>query len=177
MDPWERYSADVASRMDAELHTERLGLANELRQAEEASIRLADRLATSIGDVVQVRTRGGDVVVMLVRDCADTWFLGERERVMTLIPYAAIATIRGLPQRCEQRGDRWSISLGSQLRRLMRSGRVVRCVLTCGEEQGRITRVGQNWLELNASLVISLGQIERVDFSSPHLGWFFQPGR
>jgi hypothetical protein len=121
----------------------------DLAQAERATVRLAERLASSASQRVALTLRGGSQVSGVVTEAAGSWVLLSEAGREYLVPIGAIAMTRGVGHRASDLGTvAMRLGLGHTLRALARAGVAVVISTTGGEIRGRIDQVGADHLDL-----------------------------
>lgn len=143
--------ADLSGELEAERRAEQLLEAGELAEAEAATVTLEDRWRARIGAELALVLPGGDDVVGTVLDANAHWLLLAEGERRALVPSRAVVGVRGLARSAGAAGvvaARYSFA--AALRRIARSGAVVRLDDAAGGRTGRILRVGADHLDLRA---------------------------
>jgi hypothetical protein len=136
----------------------------DLAQAERATVRLAERLASSASSPVTLTLRGGLRISGLVSDVTGAWVLlsdGPREH---LVPLGVIVMARGVGHRASTLGAvSERLGLGHALRALARDGAPVVLATSGGELRGRIDQVGADHLDFapedGVAVAVAFGEI------------------
>ena len=76
---WETL-ADLSSRMDADMRVEAESERRQLREGEQVSVALAQRMRACRGYRVRLRLTGAETVDIRIRDNSHFWILGETSR-------------------------------------------------------------------------------------------------
>jgi hypothetical protein len=149
---WDALFADMEAQLDAARTADLAVEVAELTRAEQATVRLSDRLRAARGGLIAVRTRGDDQVSGVLIDGASEWILLDGHGRSALVPLAAVTAVRGLTRHSagatgvvERR-----LTLGHALRAVARDRSVVQVVTDGGELTGRVERVGADYLDLSA---------------------------
>lgn len=127
----------------------------ELVRAEQAGIRLVDRLRghgpapIDLGLAAGVRVRGR------LRQVADSWLVLDAPPHSFLVPLAAVVTVSGLGRavRADESTVRRSMSLASGLRALARDRETVTCLVDAGRGEplpvvGTLDTVGSDYADV-----------------------------
>jgi hypothetical protein len=146
---WNDLFGDLEGQLAAAHASEFEAGVRDLAQAERATVRLAERLASSGSSPVTLILRGGVRVSGLVTEAVGSWVLlaeGAREY---LVPLGAIAVARGVGHRASDLGTVAArLGLGHAFRALAREGVPIVVSTTGGEIRGRIDQVGADHLDL-----------------------------
>jgi hypothetical protein len=151
---WSALFGDLEAQADALAQVE---LEAELRdrvRREGALVRLADRLAPSVGRRVQLHVLGAGVVHGRLSDVGVDWLLlAEDGRREVLVPAAALLAVTGAAAQARAPGSEGEVArrldLRWVLRRLARDRAVLSLVLREGSAFiGRLDRVGADHVEL-----------------------------
>jgi hypothetical protein len=146
---WNDLFSDLEGQLAAAHASEFEAGVRDLAQAERATVRLAERLASRASAPVTLTLRGGSHVSGVVTEAAGSWVLlaeGGREY---LVPLSAIAIARGVGHRASELGTvATRLGLGHAFRALAREGVSVVISTTGGEIRGRIEQVGADHLDL-----------------------------
>ena len=146
---WNDLFNDLEGQLAAAHASEFEAGVRDLAQAERATVRLAERLASSLSSEVTLPLRGGTRVAGVVSDVTGAWVLlaeGPREQ---LIPIGSIAMAHGVSHRVTDLGVVASrLGLGHALRALARDGGPVAILTSSGQVRGRIDRVGYDHLDI-----------------------------
>jgi sRNA-binding regulator protein Hfq len=149
---WNDLFSDLEGQFAAAHASEFESGVRDLAQAERATVRLAERLASSVSAPVTLTLRGGVHVSGMVSDVTGAWVLladGGREQ---LVPLGAISMARGVGHRATSLGAVAArLGLGHALRALAREGASVIVLTSGGELRGRIDQVGADHLDLSPS--------------------------
>jgi len=146
---WNDLFGDLEGQLAAAHASEFEAGVRDLAQAERATVRLSERLASSASAPVTLTLRGGSRVAGVVTEAAGSWvLLAERGREY-LVPLAAIAMARGVGHRASDLGAVAArLGLGHAFRALAREGVSVVVSTTGGEVRGRIDQVGADHFDL-----------------------------
>jgi hypothetical protein len=151
---WELLFDDLEAQLEADQAAELAGEVRERVRAEQARLRIVDRLRGSVGRELDVALRGGQRERGLLRRVGADWVLLEpapgRE---SLIPLRAMLTIGGLGPRSTEPGSEGLVAarlvFGQALRSLTRDRSRVRLLLDDGTAlMGVLSRVGADFLEI-----------------------------
>jgi hypothetical protein len=146
---WNDLFSDLEGQLASARASEFESGVRDLALAERATVRLAERLASSVSATVTLTLRGGVRASGVVSDVTGAWVLlteGKREQ---LIPLGAIAMARGVGHRATSLGAVAArLGLGHALRALARDGAPVIVLTSGGEVRGRIDQVGADHLDL-----------------------------
>lgn len=147
---WSALFADMELQLDAADHQGRDHAVAELTRAERASVGIADRLRACAGRDVRLALRDGTRVVGAVCDVGPAWLLLAAHGREYLVPFAAVATVSGLPEISAPPASvvLRRLGLGHALRAVARDRTVVRVVTTAGETTGRIDGVGADHVDV-----------------------------
>jgi hypothetical protein len=146
---WNDLFGDLEGQLAAAHASEFEAGVRDLAQAERATVRLAERLASSASARVALTLRGGSHVSGVVAEAAGSWVLLSEGRRDYLVPLGAIAMARGVGHRASDLGAvATRLGLGHVLRALAREGVPVVILTTGGEIRGRIDQVGADHLDL-----------------------------
>jgi hypothetical protein len=125
----------------------------EMSVAEYSRISLAERLHASVGQHLRLRLVGGHQVTGRLTRSGPDWLLLVDRGAEWIVRCEGIASVSGLSQRADSE-ETWSVvdrlTIRSLLRRL--SADSVGCLVRFVDDQqvqGRIGRVGQDFLELH----------------------------
>ena len=146
---WNDLFSDLEGQLASARTSEFESGVRDLAQAERATVRLAERLASSVSAQVTLTLRGGIHVSGVVSDVTGAWVLlteGKREQ---LVPLGAIVMARGVGHRASSLGAVAArLGLGHALRALAREGAPIIVLTSGGEVRGRIDQVGADHLDL-----------------------------
>ncbi|HEX7589613.1 MAG TPA: DUF2642 domain-containing protein [Demequinaceae bacterium] len=163
---WNDLFGDLEGQLSAAHASEFEAGVRDLAQAERATVRLAERLASraSAPVTLTLTLRGGSHVSGLVTEAAGSWVLLSEGGREYLVPRGAIAMARGVGHRASSFGAVTArLGLGHALRALAREGVPVVISTTGGEIRGRIDQVGADHLDLamddGVAVAVSLAEV------------------
>jgi len=161
---WNDLFGDLEGQLAAAHASEFEAGVRDLAQAERATVRLAERLASSESARVALTLRGGSHVSGVVTEAAGSWVLLSEGGREYLVPRGAIAMARGVGHRASSLGAVTArLGLGHALRALAREGVTVVISTTGGEIRGRIDQVGADHLDLamddGVSVAVSFAEV------------------
>jgi hypothetical protein len=151
---WQQLFADLDGQFtEAEAAADRAESASRAR-AETGSVRLAERLAGTVGHPLVLRCRGAGQVVGVLAEVGVDWLLVEEEAGReALVAAAAVLSVAGLGRQTATPDEpgivRGRLDLRRAARALARDRSAVQVVLADGGTlSGTIDRVGADFLEL-----------------------------
>jgi hypothetical protein len=166
---WEALFADMEAQLEAARTADLAAAVAELTRAERATVGLADRLRAARGSEIVVRARGGDQISGVLVDAASEWILLDGHGRSSLVPLAAVTSVRGLTRYSTGAAGvvERRLTLGHALRAVARDRSVVQLSTDGGELTGRVERVGADHLDLAAGHAeLRAGELWAVAFAA-----------
>ena len=162
---WDDLFADLEGQFAASRAEEFEGVVEELADAEAAEITLAERFAASRGTVVLVDIRNRQTLTGTVVVVAGAWIRLADSPRQFLVKLDAVERVRGLsPKATSLSLVSQRLSLAYALRLLRDDGADVVVATNDGDTRGRITGVGQDFVEIQSAttVTIPLGMVAYV---------------
>ncbi|WP_104524620.1 hypothetical protein [Blastococcus atacamensis] len=151
---WQQLFADLQAQFEAAEDAEARAEWASRARAEMGAVRLADRLAGSLGARITLACRGAGRVSGVLTETGSDWLLVADDRGRDqLVSVGAVRAVAGLGRRSAAPGDdgpvRARLDLRRALRGLARDRSAVQVVLDDGTVlTGTIDRVGADYVEL-----------------------------
>ena len=150
---WEEVAADLSASWDSEQVAEAEGEIAERLVAEQARIRLVDRLAAAVGSDVGMRVTGADWVRGTVVDVGRDWcLLRGADFGEALVVLAAVSQVTGLGEGARNPDLESAVAarygLSAVLRRLVDDDEITLALVDGTRVRGRITTVGADTVDL-----------------------------
>lgn len=151
---WERLFADLEGQFEEAERLEREAEIADRTQREQALVRLADRLRSAVGGTVEAYVPGAGTIVGEVSAVGADWLAivsaGQGE---TLVPFAALHAVTGLPARgvAPETAISARLGLGYAIRTMMRERFQLTAVLIDGRRiSGTVSCVGADYFDMVA---------------------------
>jgi len=147
---WERLFADLEAQYDAAAQAELAAEVADRSRRELATIRLADRIRTTTGQV-HIGVTGCEPIQGSIAACGPDWVLLADATVEVLVPLAAVSWVRGLSTVADPATSAVAakLDLGYALRGIARDRAEVTVTLRAGERlTGTVDRVGADFIDL-----------------------------
>ena len=147
---WERLFADLEAQYDAAAQAELAAEVADRSRRELATIRLTDRVRTTVGEV-QVGVTGCEPIHATITACGPDWLLAAEGVAEVLVPLRAVSWVRGLSTVADPATSSVAarLDLGYALRGIARDRAEVTVVLCSGERlTGTVDRVGADFVDL-----------------------------
>lgn len=142
---WHALIESIGARIEFDTREELHAEALDMQRAEEASVRVMDRLRGAQGNIIEVRTLRSEIRGR-VAGVGSNWVLVADHRRVRVIPEHSIVSVRGLTVAVSD-SARFPLTLNVLLRRLI--GEEMTCYAAGNTVAGELGEVGSDYLVLS----------------------------